>query len=170
MRRFVPSLLLVALFLVAAAAPSRAAFRFGESEQIVFLEDVLVKGAANEPLYLGRLIKTVNVFLPVYVVDEGYVLGVTGQSGRYYPMPKDAELASFQSRGLLPDPLPPYQLGWLDYLLGYALWWTLLLILGSWAFSTWLGRNQRAQQPAAAEPPIQPSPTSARDHEPLRGA
>jgi hypothetical protein len=68
----------------------------------------------------------------LYVRDDGYVLSPASDTTRYYPLPTADRLSSFQQQGLLPDPLPPYELGAFAYANGYSLWFvvaiTLLLI------------------------------------------
>ena len=59
---------------------------------------------------------------------EGHILGVRGQQS-YYRL-DSADVTSFQARGLLPTPLPPYELSALDYAMGYLLWPVLVVIAG----------------------------------------
>ena len=85
-RPFVFAALLAAL-LILPFRPAQADYRFGEEREIHFLQDVTLKGANNEALYLGHMTKTQN-FIAGYSVEEaGYVLGVKGESKKYYPMP-----------------------------------------------------------------------------------
>jgi hypothetical protein len=107
---------------------------------------VPLKGAKDEALYLGYMTKTKNFLLGVSVEDAGYVLGVKGESGRFYHMPKGEELATFQTAGTLPSPLPAYRLGIFDYIVGYSLWWGLALVALFWGIGAW--RKRRAPEPA----------------------
>ena len=125
---------------------AHAQYRFGTDEQIHFFQDVPLKGAKDEALYLGYMTKTKNFLLAVSVEDAGYVLGVKGESGRFYQMPKGEELAKFQTAGTLPSPLPPYRLGIFDYVVGYSLWWGLAFVALFWGIGSW--RKRKAPEPA----------------------
>ncbi|MFL5150178.1 MAG: hypothetical protein ACJ8DN_18820 [Microvirga sp.] len=143
------ALYLFALIVTLALVPvdrAHAQYRFGTDEQIHFIQDVPLKGAKDEALYLGYMTKTQNFLLGVSVEDAGYVLGVTGESGRFYHMPKGEELAKFQTAGTLPSPLPPYRLGIFDYVVGYSLWWGLALVALFWGIGAW--RKRKAPEPA----------------------
>jgi hypothetical protein len=115
----------VSVFAGFAVAPANAAGKIGQEETIRHLQDVEVKGAQGEKLYLGYMTRTWNLFAGVWLEDAGYVLGVAGDSRAYYELVPD-ELKRFQAAGLLPDPLPPYRLDALDYVGGYLLWWVML--------------------------------------------
>jgi hypothetical protein len=116
---------------------AQAQYRFGTDEEIHFIEDVPLKGANDEALYLGYMTRTRNFLLGLTVEDAGYVLGVKGESKRFYHMPQGDDLARFQKAGTLPDPLPPYRLGVFDYIAGYSLWWGLALVAVFWAIGAW---------------------------------
>ncbi len=64
---------------------------------------------------------------PYNITDDGYVLGVKGSASSYYKL-DDAQIKSLQARGLLPSPLPPYELSEIDYLFGYMLWIVLAFV------------------------------------------
>lgn len=131
------------------SAPERAeAYRFGTEETIHKIEDVKLKGAKNEDLFLGYMVRVKNFLLGLYLEDAGYVLGVKGESKRYYHMPQGEELARFQRAGFLPDPLPRYEIGTLDYVFGYSLWWGLALA----GLAIWWGDRKKKQKAAAANP------------------
>src|SRR6266511_5870763 len=122
--------LLFALLASLILSSSRAeAYKFGTDEQIRFIQDVTVKGAKDEALFLGHVVRTKFFLAGVYVEDVGYVLGVKGDSKNFYNMPTGEELARFQRNGSLPNPLPPYSLGFFDYLFGYSLWWVITLLI-----------------------------------------
>ncbi len=147
-RPFVFAALLAAL-LILPFRPAQADYRFGEEQEIHFIQDVTLKGANNEALYLGYMTKTQNFIAGYSVEDAGYVLGVKGESKKYYPMPAGEDLARFQKAGHLPDPLPAYRLGFWDYFVGYSLWWVLALVALWWAWDAWRKRRKKAE---AAEP------------------
>ena len=111
-----------------------------------------LKGAENEALYLGYMTRTRNFLLGYSVEDAGYVLGVKGESKKFYHMPMGDDLARFQKAGTLPDPLPPYRLGFFDYLVGYSLWWGLALVALFWAVGAWRKRRGAVADAAPARP------------------
>jgi hypothetical protein len=158
--------LLLAVAFFCLFLPSRnaeAAWQFGADETIHFLQDVTLKGANQEALFLGYLTKTQFVIAGVYITDEGYVLGVKGESKRYYNMPTGEELAGFQKGGFLPDPLPPYSLGFLDYFIGYSLWWAIAIMIVWWAVSSRMKKRkaEAALSAAPAAPPVGAPPPAA---------
>ena len=140
---------LVAIFCVASAFPAHAAM-FGKDETIHFIQDVKITGPKGEKLYLGYMTAIQYFLAGLYVKDEGYVLGVTGKNKSYFNMPKGDKLKSLQKRGLIPDPLPKYSLGVIDYLLGYSLW-IVIVVLGLWQLFSFL-RKQRAAESASGPP------------------
>jgi len=106
-----------------SAMPAHAAkLHFGADERIHFVQDVSLQGPQDEDLYLGRMVVTKSFLLPYVVKDEGFVLGVTGDSHRYFSLPEEATVQAMQSAGLLPNPLPPYELTTLDLVMGNLLW------------------------------------------------
>lgn len=142
-------LALLALLLLPTQQAAASEYKFGAEENIHFIQDVPLKGANDEALYLGYMTRTQNFLLGLYVEDKGYVLGVKGESKRFYEMPTGEELARFQSAGTLPDPLPPYKLGFFDYFAGYSLWWGLGLVALLWGLGGWRKRRQKAQTASA---------------------
>jgi hypothetical protein len=73
-------------------------------------------------LFLGRMIETKSFLLPYSVKDQGFVLGVSTESARYFDMPSDDALQAMQREGLLPAPLPGYELATVDLFFGNLLW------------------------------------------------
>jgi hypothetical protein len=124
---------LLAATAIAVSAPMSAQARmmFGKDETIHFIQDVKAAGPNKEPLYLGYMTAIQFFAAGLYVEDEGYVLGVKGDSKKFFHMPTGDQLRSLQQRGLLPDPLPPYSLNAFDYLFGYSLW-IVLVVVGAW--------------------------------------
>ena len=123
------------LFLVSICAllPLQAdakKLRFGAEERIHFIADTKLPGPDQKSLYLGHLVQTHNFILPYRLESKGYVLGVSGDSSKYIPLPSGAELKVFQDAGLLPNPLPPIKFTWLDYAFGYSLWIFLVALAG----------------------------------------
>jgi hypothetical protein len=141
------------VLLLLAPDGAQAQYRFGTDEEIHFIQDVPLKGANDEALYLGYMTRTHNFLLGYSVEDVGYVLGVKGESKRFYHMPEGDDLARFQSAGTLPNPLPPYRLGVFDYVAGYSLWWGLALVAVFWA----VGARRKKKGAAAAEEAAPPA-------------
>jgi hypothetical protein len=152
MRRTLLLAFMLALLLLPAER-AQAQYRFGTDEEIHFIQDVPLKGAENEELYLGYMTRTRNFLLGYSVEDAGYVLGVKGGSKKFYHMPQGDDLARFQKAGTLPDPLPPYRLGFFDYVAGYSLWWGLGLVALFWAVGAWRKRRGAAGAAEQASPP-----------------
>lgn len=149
-------LLLAALvFLIPGQAQ---AYRFGTDETIHKIQDVTLKGAKDEKLFLGYMTRIRYFLAGLYVEDAGYVLGVEGESKRFYHMPEGDELKRFQRNGYLPDPLPSYKLSAFDYIIGYSLWWALALIGVVLWFTERRKRLAASAQPAVPEHPATTTP------------
>jgi hypothetical protein len=138
-----------------AAAPAQAAYSFGTDEALHTLVDVGVKGENNEDLMLGYKTSTQSFLLPYAIHDDGYVLIVKSDHEKYYDIPADM-LPQWQKAGLVPDPLPPYQLSAIDVAMGYILWPTLVLIAVVWYFSWRRQQRQKAAAAAAGTTPAAP--------------
>ncbi len=137
---------LVPVLLLTAGGNAHAA-RFGTDESIHRLQDVDLKGPNDEALYLGHKTSTLNVLAGVYIKDDGYVLGVRGDSKKYFDMPGAADVERFQRSGLLPNPLPKYELSAIDYVLGYSLW-IVLAVVALWVAWDWARKRRTEQEPA----------------------
>ena len=140
----------VALLAAAFAGEARAYTPFGVTEHIVPIEDVALTTPAGDALYIGHKSSTVYFILGVYVRDDGYVLGLRSNAKHYVDMPPPDKLAEFQSKGLLPKPLPPYRLGFVDYLKGYSLWLVLGPLIGLYLYFHFAVRlrRRRPRRPA----------------------
>jgi hypothetical protein len=99
-----------------------AKVRFGDKESIRFVQETTVPTPSGEKLYLGRRVLMKQFVLPYLLVDNGYVLGVTGTNGDFYNLPQGDELKVLQLQGHLPNPLPEYQEDWFSLLIGHSLW------------------------------------------------
>jgi hypothetical protein len=143
----IKSIVLAMLVFLLLPVGSAHALRFGEDRRVHFLQDVSLKSVEGEALYLGYLTKTLFVAAGVYITDGGYVLGVNGDTKKYYPMPTGEELARLQKAGSLPDPLPPYSIDFVDYLFGYSLWIVLAGVIG------WTVLGELRKKTAVAENP-----------------
>jgi hypothetical protein len=99
-----------------------AKLRFGADQRIHFIQEVSLRGPNEEKLFLGRMIETKSFLLPYSVKDQGFVLAISGESDRYFDMPPDDALQAMQREGLLPAPLPGYELTPVDLIFGHLLW------------------------------------------------
>lgn len=154
--------LLAALFCVAAmaaAAPAaEAGFKLGPEEKLRSLEDVRLQTSAKEALFIGHKVTFYWLGLPFTFSDDGYILGVKGKQV-YYPLDKN-KLGEWQAQGLLPNPLPAYELSAADYVFGHLLW-VVLAASGLWTGARALYARRRRKPPAAS--PVAPvvAPASA---------
>jgi tetratricopeptide (TPR) repeat protein len=141
------ALIVVLVGLAMATTPAQAAkVYFGTQEHLREIQDVEIKGANGEALYLGYKYSFHSFLLPYSLTDDGYVLGVRGDEKSYFRL-DDANIKSFQDRGQLPTPLPPYQLSPLDYAMGHALWIALIVIAAVWPLSRRSSRRRKRAQP-----------------------
>jgi tetratricopeptide (TPR) repeat protein len=132
---------------LAAATPSAHAAKlmFGTSDYLNKIADTTIKGPSGESLYLGYKYSHHAFIAPYMLSDDGYILGVVGEKS-YFKLPPEA-VAAYQAQGLLPKPLPPYEIGFFDYLVGYMLW-IIIAALGLWiTWETLKGRKQAAALP-----------------------
>jgi tetratricopeptide (TPR) repeat protein len=106
----------------ALAPPAQAAsWRFGTTQYIEKIQDTEITTERGEALYLAYKYSHHLFIMPYRMTDDGYVLGVVGNSSRYIPLDADM-IADLQKRKLLPTPLPPYSISLIDYAFGYLLW------------------------------------------------
>lgn len=110
------------LALVLAAPSQSAAYSFGKQEDIHHIQDVKMKGPKGEALFLGHKTASESFVLPMYMTDEGYVLGLKENKRKYYDLPKGERLRTLQAAGDLPDPLPPYSISWVQWIFGHSFW------------------------------------------------
>jgi tetratricopeptide (TPR) repeat protein len=134
--------------LAMATTPAQAAkVYFGTQEHLREIQDVEIKGANGEALYLGYKYSFHSFLLPYRLTDDGHILGVRGGGERSYFHLDDADIKSFQENGQLPSPLPSYQLSLLDYAMGHALWIALIVIVGLWPLLRRGKRRRKRAQP-----------------------
>ena len=130
--------------------PARAALCFGTQEYLRPIRDVAITGQNGEALYLGYKYSFNCFIAPYSVSDDGYILGFKNESKRYYRL--DAErIAAYQDRGLLPKPLPPYQLSAIDYAFGH-LAWALPFIVGALYLLELIGKRRKRKRRERANP------------------
>ena len=94
-----------------AASSAHAKLWFGAGEHIRFVANTTIPGAGGQRLYLARKLTMHSFVLPYSVKDDGYVLGVSGDSKAYHPLPEPAKLQTLQAAGYLPNPLPAWENG-----------------------------------------------------------
>jgi hypothetical protein len=132
---------------------------FGVDEKLTCITNVELKSPQGQELCLAYKTTTRSFLAPVYVKDDGYVLGVRGHTDKYYEMPPPAELAQLQDEGLLPRPLPAYSLTPTQLVLGHALWVILAFVAVGGLVKTRLRRKRHAtlhasEAPVSTDPPI----------------
>jgi hypothetical protein len=106
-----------------------ARYYFGKGEDLHCVTDVNFKGAEEQELCLAYKTTTISVFVPLYFHDDGYVLAVKARNDTYYELPPPKELATLQAAGILPSPLPSYQIPLHEYAFGFLLWVVLGLVI-----------------------------------------
>ena len=135
--------LVLALFLAVFASEARAWTPFGTVDHIQRIEDVPLTTPEGDALYLAYKTSTVFFIGGVYFSNDGYVLGLRSSPKHYVDMPPPTLLATFQKEGRLPNPLPPYHLGLMDYLVGYSLWLVLVPIVALYVGTLVVLRGRR---------------------------
>jgi hypothetical protein len=134
------------LFLTFAAPSAHARLMFGKGEQVEFVSDTTVSGPAGQKLFLGRKVTTSSFLLPYSVHDDGYVFGVVGDSKRYYPFPDASKVKDMQTEGLLPNPLPAWEMPLFDKLFGNALWIALVGIVGYTVLQSYFSKKKETAE------------------------
>lgn len=122
-----------------------AKLSFGTSETLEKIQDTQITGQNNEKLYLGYKFSHHSFIAPYMMTDDGYILGVEGQN-RYYKLTPELR-DRFQAQGLLPKPLPDYEIGWFHWVFGHLLW----IVAGFIGLSIYLGAR-KSKKAAAAVP------------------
>ena len=123
-----------------------ARLRIGKREDFAKIQPVELKGQDGGSLTLGYKTSSYWFVGGLHLSDDGYVLLAPGDT--YYEMPEGAELKAYQEQGLLPDPLPPYQIPAIEYAFGYSLW-IILAAMAAWGFI----KSKMSPKPPEPEPP-----------------
>jgi hypothetical protein len=140
---------LLALLLIVFAGEARAWTPFGTVEHIEPITNVGLQTPNSEPLFLAYKTSTIYFIGGIFVHDDGYVLGLQSNPKHYVDMPPPNMLADFQSKGLLPTPLPSYRLGFGDYLAGFSLWIVVVPLAGAYLYFYFAARfGRRRRRPA----------------------
>ncbi|HRE16496.1 MAG TPA: STM3941 family protein [Rhodocyclaceae bacterium] len=135
---------------------AHAGLKFGTVERFRFIANTTLEGPSGEKLYLARKITERHFLLPYAITDDGYVLGISGESRQYFPMPEGVKLEAIQNAGYLPKPLPAFELDTFDLVFGHLLWVGLaaLMLYGTYLY---LGSRFRPKS-AGAEPEYEERP------------
>ena len=90
---------------------------FGDEVTIHYLESTNVTDNNGKELFLGYKTSTVSFFLPLYIKDQGYVLGYVENSGKtYFEFNQiQDDIKKFKNNGLLPKTLPRYNISFFDH-------------------------------------------------------
>jgi hypothetical protein len=120
---------------------------FGNDETLTCIQHVEVKGPKDEPLCLAY--KTTKVFFGagIYLKDDGYVLRIENDAKHYFPLTAD-QTEKLQAASLLPNPLPPYTIPFIEYAFGYSLW-IVIVVVAAWSAIAYLRRKRREAEDAA---------------------
>ncbi|HEY0882002.1 MAG TPA: hypothetical protein VGD87_10755, partial [Archangium sp.] len=105
---------------------------FGWDDKITCIEPVGTTGPDGEELCLAFKTSKLFVGAGVYLRDDGYVLGVTGDKHSYFPWPEEKVVKEWQEEGVLPTPLPGYSIPAIEYAFGYSLW-IIIAVMAAWA-------------------------------------
>jgi hypothetical protein len=71
----------------------------GHFQDIHKIVDVKLKGKNGNKLFLGYMTESYYIEAGLYIKDEGYILGVEGSEGSFYPMPTGNDLKYYQENG-----------------------------------------------------------------------
>jgi hypothetical protein len=126
---------------------------FGRQETITCLMDLPIPGPQGEALCLGHKFTVRHILGPVSLTDDGYVLKDKLRDS-YYPLDA-ARIGELQASGALPAVLPPYHIGIVDYLFGYALW---IMLPVAFVLVKVIQRARRQEEAAVASIPISSEP------------
>ncbi len=144
MKRFLFGIAVVVFGMFSASA-AHAKLMFGAAEKIEFVSDTGIPGPNGTKLTLARKITTKSFLAPYTVHDDGFVLGVAGDSKRYIPFPDESNIKAFQIAKLLPDPLPSWEMPLFDKVWGHSLWILLLGLIGYSTLKTIFGKKAAAE-------------------------
>ncbi len=100
--------------------PQKCMFTYGDDDKISFIQDLDFPGPREKKLYLGNRITTKFFGAGVFLTDHGYVLGVRSlipQDSEFYYQLDDQKVQALQAEGFLPNPMPEYKIGIVDYLI-----------------------------------------------------
>lgn len=100
---------------------------FGKSSSIKEIQELEVQGPEGQDLYLAYRTTSQFFIAGLYLKDEGYVLGIRGKYGSYYPL-KQEQIKQMQKVGQLPKLMPEYNIPWQEYAFGYSGWLIIPLL------------------------------------------
>jgi hypothetical protein len=138
-----------------------AKWQFGRGESLTCVADVALKGPADEGLCLAYKTTTHAFLAPAYMTDDGLVLAVKAGPNptRFFEVPRAEELATLQADGLLPKPLPTYDIPASEWARGFMLWPLLALGVGVVWLQQFLKKRRHEElhevdAPPSTEPPV----------------
>lgn len=116
---------------------------FGDQDKLSFIQEVKLKGAKGEVLHLGYRITTKFFLAGVWLTDQGYILADKNNKEKaYYTLTAD-QMSSYQAKGLLPNPLPKYEIQPMDYVFGYSLWLLLIILATYYGIKYFINKNKQ---------------------------
>jgi len=121
--------IIISLFTSTSLQAAGIPIIYGHYEDINKIVNVKLTDKQNRQLFLGYKTDSFYIEAGVFIKDQGYVLGIENGNGSYYPMPTGESLKYYQKNGLLPNPLPSYNIPILEYIKGYSLWIILFLFI-----------------------------------------
>jgi hypothetical protein len=132
---------------------------FGTEDDTVCIVDIAAKGNNGEPLCLGYKFTVKHFIGPVWLRDDGLVMKVKLENS-YYDLPDADTVKAMQEEGLLPTPLPSYEIPWWRYAYGYLVW----IVIAGMVVAGVLGRVVKAMKAkggggGAGVPPVGPPAT-----------
>ena len=137
-------ILLITAFTVLLGLSSQAnagKLMFGQQDSIHFVANTTIPGPGGARLFLGHHVTMHAFLLPHYVESKGLVLGLSGESTKYIPLPATQELAEFKRAGFLPNDLPRPELSVFDYVFGFSLELLLLGAIGYHFIKRWFAKK-----------------------------
>jgi hypothetical protein len=132
-----------------------AKWQFGKGESLTCIVDVAMKGPGGEPLCLAYKTTSYAALAPAYMRDDGYVLAVKNgaRPTSFLELPPPRDVATLQAEGLLPAPLPSYDIAASEWAKGFMLWPLLAFgILVVWLQHIF--KKRRHQKLHSADAPI----------------
>ena len=144
------SFLVVSFFMNTSLYAGTIPIIFGHYEDTHKIVDVKLLGKDNEKLFLGYKTDSFYLEAGVFIKDAGYILGIEGEEGSYYPMPTGDDLRYYQDKNLLPNPLPQYNIPIMDYLIGYSLW-IIAFLFAAYYIGTYMAKREEQEETDSQE-------------------
>ena len=142
MKQYLAAIVIAGFAILCPPDVEAAQFGFGDDGRVTPIQDVKLKGPQGEALTLAYKTSSKWFLLGLYLRDDGYVLGVKNEPGRYHALSGD-QIERWQMSGLLPKPLPAYNIAMIDYVLGYSMWIVAGLVFFGLAGFGWAARSKK---------------------------